>query len=138
MNAATYFQIRRQDGVELVTIAQDGNTGIGTTNPDTFKLKVSGTIKAKEVVVELTGWPDYVFEEGYALTPLSEVQQSIQREKHLPGIPSSKEISTEGIHVGQMQAKLLRKIEELTLYVLDLQRQNNELKTRVAQVEIQK
>jgi hypothetical protein len=93
----------------------NGNVGIGTTNP-THKLAVNGTIKAKEVIVETTGWSDYVFADDYALAPLSEVETHIKTNKHLPGIPSAAQISEQGISVGDMQAKLLAKIEELTLH----------------------
>ena len=92
-----------------------GNVGIGTTNP-THKLAVNGTIKAKEVLVETTGWPDYVFADNYALCPLSEVEAHIKKHKHLPGIPSASQVANQGVSVGDMQAKLLAKIEELTLH----------------------
>jgi hypothetical protein len=92
-----------------------GNVGIGTTNP-THKLAVNGTIKAKEVIVETTGWSDYVFAEDYALAPLAEVEAHIKEHKHLPGIPSAAQVADHGISVGDMQARLLAKIEELTLH----------------------
>lgn len=98
-------------------IDASGNVGIGTSSP-TQKLSVNGTIRAKEVIVETTGWSDYVFEDGYRLQPLVEVRETIKREKHLPGIPSAAEITQNGIGLGEMQAKLLAKIEELTLHVI--------------------
>jgi hypothetical protein len=99
-----------------VTVPQSGNVGIGTTNP-TQKLSVNGKIQAKEVIVQ-TGWSDYVFDEGYKLTALSETEAYIKAERHLPGIPSAQEVAEHGVSMGDMQSKLLAKIEELTLHVI--------------------
>jgi len=85
-------------------------------------------LRTKAVEVTLVGWPDYVFEEDYNLLPLSEVEQFIQQNNRLPDIPSAKEIEENGLNIGEMQSKLLLKIEELTLYILDLQKQIDELK----------
>jgi hypothetical protein len=95
----------------------NGNIGIGTTNP-TQKLSVNGTVRAKEVIVD-TGWSDYVFDQSYTLKPLSEVEAYVKAEKHLPGIPSAQEVADHGISVGEMQSKLLAKVEELTLHVIE-------------------
>lgn len=103
---------------ERMRIRGNGNVGIGTSNP-TYKLSVNGTIQAKEVRVE-TGWADYVFDENYDLLPLETVASYIHKNKHLPAIPSAKEIQKDGVAVGEMQTKLMEKIEELTLYVIDL------------------
>lgn len=100
-----------------MTILANGNIGIGTTAP-TYKLSVNGNIRSKEVVVE-TGWADYVFSEEYQLLPLDEVKQFIDRHKHLPNIPSAKEIEKNGLYVGDVQKRMMEKIEELTLYLLD-------------------
>jgi hypothetical protein len=94
-----------------------GNVGIGTTNAP-HKLAVNGTIKAKEVIVETTGWSDYVFADSYALQPLSQVEAHIKEHKHLPGIPSAAQVATQGVNVGDMQAALLAKVEELTLHMI--------------------
>ena len=98
---------------EQMRIDAYGNVGIGTKTP-TQKLSVNGAIRAKEVIVD-TSWSDYVFEEGYRLMPLKELEHQIKSEKHLPGIPSAKEVAENGITVGEMESKLLVKIEELTL-----------------------
>jgi hypothetical protein len=95
--------------------------GIGTTSP-TQKLSVNGTVLAKEVIVQ-TGWSDYVFDESYKLKALSETEAFIRAEKHLPGIPSARDIAEHGISLGEMQAKLLAKIEELTLHVIEQEKQ---------------
>ncbi len=108
--------------------------GIGTTNPGSYKLAVNGKIRAKDVVVE-TGWSDFVFEDDYELKPLNEVEIFIQTHKHLPDIPSAEEVSENGVALGDMQALLLQKIEELTLYMIEMDKENQALKARVAELE---
>jgi len=117
-----------------LVIADGGNVGIGTTNPQS-KLAVNGTITAQEVVVTLDGWADYVFEDDYQSMPLDELEQSIKKNKHLPGIPSAEEVAANGVNVGEMQVKLLQKVEELTLYVIELKKENEQLKRRVESLE---
>jgi hypothetical protein len=111
-----------------------GYLGIGATSPQS-SLAVNGIITAKEVVVTNTGWPDYVFDAGHTLTPLSDVADYIARNHHLPGIPSAQDVSEKGISLGEMHAKLLAKIEELTLHMIEtekrsaqLEQENNELR----------
>ena len=118
-----------------------GSVGIGTTNPQ-YKLAVNGTIGAKDVIVTNTGWPDYVFRPGYRLRPLSEVGAYIRTHRHLPDIPTEAEVKEKGVSVGDMQAKLLAKVEELTLHMIQadersnqMEKQNRELRERVAQLE---
>jgi hypothetical protein len=113
-------------GWSLIMNTDNGNVGIGTFNP-AYKFSVNGTIQAKEVRVE-TGWADYVFEKEYKLRPLAEVAAFIQQHKHLPGMASAKEIQENGLAVGATQTKMMEKIEELTLYVIDLQNQIAQLK----------
>jgi len=88
-----------------------------------------GLIRTKEVNVTLSGWSDFVFDDDYELMPLSEVKQFITENKHLPHVPSEAEVIAKGVNIGEMNAILLQKVEELTLYILDLQKQINELKT---------
>ena len=107
-----------------------GNVGIGTANP-TSLLDVNGTIRSKEVKIEATGWSDFVFAEDYKLPSLSTVETHIKEHKHLPNIPSEAEVMENGISVGEMQAKLLQKIEELTLYVIELKKENEEIKKQL-------
>lgn len=107
-------------GVSEEAIFQD-KIAIG----DGIKLYGSGEIWAKEIKVSINcpySWSDYVFEENYPLPSLDEVNQYISINKHLPGIPSADEVVNNGINLGQMDALLLKKIEELTLYVIDLER----------------
>ena len=104
------------------------NVGIGTTQT-TANLYVHGIVKSKEVKVEATVTvPDYVFEKSYDLKSLSEVEKYITQNKHLPEIPSAKLIEKEGINVGEMQLGLLKKIEELTLYMIDINKTVTNLK----------
>jgi hypothetical protein len=98
-------------------------------------LNVAGTIRAKEVKIEATGWADFVFGKEYALPSLSDVEKHINEKQHLPGIPSEKEVLENGVNVVDMQAKLLQKIEELTLYVIGLKKENEGLQKRVQQLE---
>lgn len=102
-----------------------GRIGIGTANPGSFKLAVEGKIGAREINVTVSNpWPDYVFETDYQLMPLSELGRYINERKHLPEVPTAEEIMESGIDVGQMNTILLKKIEELTLYILELKKEN--------------
>lgn len=101
----------------IFVAAATGNVGIGTDNP-TSKLSVVGNVRAYEVVVE-NNWADYVFDEAYNLPLLSEVEKFIQLNKHLPNIPSAKEIKEKGLSVGDTQKRMMEKIEELTLYMIE-------------------
>jgi len=121
-------------GAARMAVISNGNVGIGTTNPQ-YKLAVNGTIGAKEVIVTNTGWPDHVFRPGYRLRPLSEVAAYIRAHRHLPGIPSEAEVKEKGVSVGDMQAKLLAKIEELTLHMIQQDKENQELRQRIVQLE---
>ena len=116
------------NGPTQMTILTNGNVGIGTTAP-TYKLSVNGNIRSKEVVVE-TGWADYVFEKNYALPTLNDLEKFIQQNKHLPNIPSAKEVEEKGLNLGDMQKRMMEKIEELTLYVIELKKEIEHLKKK--------
>ncbi len=120
---------------ERMRIDNDGNVGIGIPNPEN-KLDVNGTIRATEVKVA-TGWADFVFESDYNLNSLEEVDTYIQQNGHLPEIPTAKEVEENGISLGEMNAKLLQKIEELTLYTIEQQKEIEELKRQNEQLNIQ-
>lgn len=110
----------------IFVAAATGNVGIGTDNP-TYKLSVVGKIRAYEVTVE-NNWADYVFDKSYRLTPLSEVEKFIQENKHLPNIPSAAEIKRNGLNLGDTQKKMMEKIEELTLYIIEIKKEVEALK----------
>ena len=95
--------------------------GIGTANPDQ-SLTVNGKIHATEVIVDLAIPADYVFKPTYKLMPLHEVEQFVKINSHLPEIPSATEITKNGLSMGEMQNKLLQKVEELTLYMISQQK----------------
>lgn len=99
-----------------------GNTGIGTAPNTNFRLSVNGFVRAKEVVVE-TGWSDFVFHDGYYLPPLSEVEQFIKNNGHLQDIPPASEVRENGVGLADINTRLLQKIEELTLYMIELNKQ---------------
>ena len=110
-------------GKPRLVINATGDIGIGTENPQT-KLDVRGVISATEVRVQVLTGADHVFDDSYNLKSLSEVEQFVQENKHLPEIPSQKQMQEEGLSMNEFQIKLLQKIEELTLYVIDLKKEN--------------
>lgn len=109
-----------------VTILGNGNVGIGVSNP-TNQFEVNGTIKTKKVKVSATGWPDYVFASSYDLRSLKEVESFIKENQHLPEVPSAKEVEKEGLDLGKMDATLLQKVEELTLYLIEVNKNQEKL-----------
>ena len=117
-----------------MSIKNNGNIGIGTTNPD-MKLTVKGNIHAEEVKIDLSvPAPDYVFRNDYNLRSLEEVEKYIVKNSHLPEIPSAKEFEQNGIMQAEMDMNLLKKIEELTLYLIE---QNKQLKSHQEQSQAQ-
>lgn len=115
----------------LVSI--NGNVGIGVINPDS-KLTVNGTIHASEVKVDLNMPADYVFKSDYKLMPLNEVEEYLKTYSHLPEIPSALEIKQNGLSLGEMQNKLLQKVEELTLYTIEQNKKLQEQEKKNAEL----
>ena len=113
-------------GINVVS----GNVGIGTLNP-TYKLSVNGNIRSKEVVVE-TGWADYVFHNNYRLMPIDQLEQFIKQNNHLPNIPSAKEIEEKGLKLADTQKRMMEKIEELMLYVIEQHKRIEILEKKLA------
>jgi hypothetical protein len=111
---------------ERMTILNDGKIGIGTTNP-TEKLEVNGNIKCANMTV--TSWtiqvPDYVFDREHKLQRLEELSEYVHREKHLPEMPSADDMRSQGINLADMNLRLLKKVEELTLHLIE---QNQRIK----------
>ncbi len=118
--------ILKNDGSLLMSA---GKLGVGTTTP-TCELDVKGTIRAREVLVDLNGGADFVFEEGYSLRPLNEVSDFIQANRHLPEIPPAADMVNNGLDMGEFQIKLLQKIEELTLYIIEQDKRIKELENK--------
>ncbi|WP_281232427.1 hypothetical protein [Flavobacterium gelatinilyticum] len=121
-------------GLERMRIDLDGNVGIGISNPKN-KLDVKGTIHSQEVKVDMLNWSDFVFKKEYNLPTLEQVEKHITEKGHLENIPSEEEVLKNGINLGDMNAKLLQKIEELTLYMIEMKKENSEMKKRIEQIE---
>jgi hypothetical protein len=119
-------------------VNNDGQVGIGTSkiNDNTFGLFVEKGIRTRKVKVDQASWTDYVFEPTYKLPSLEEIEVFIKQYKHLPDVPSAKEVEKNGLDVGENQAVLLKKIEELTLYVIEQQKEINELRKEVKQLKL--
>lgn len=118
----------------LFVSSASGNVGIGTFTPKA-KLAVYGDILATKVKVTQTGWPDYVFGKDYHLPGIAELEQYILTHQHLPEIPSAKEVADNGLDLGDINKKLLQKIEELSLYIIQLDKKNKSLEERLEKVE---
>jgi hypothetical protein len=115
---------------ELLYIRNDGNIGIGTASP-AYKLDVIGSIRAREIKVDLNG-ADFVFEKDYKLMPLNELEKFVNEQKHLPEVAPAKEMKENGTDLGNLNSKLLQKIEELTLYTIE---QNKQLEQQNKTIE---
>ncbi|MBX7182921.1 MAG: hypothetical protein K1X82_12475, partial [Bacteroidia bacterium] len=121
-----------------IRIDANGTVAIGTSyaGNGTYKLAVEGKIVSDDIKVMLrTAWPDYVFEKNHKLMPFEVLQSYVTKNKHLPGIPAAKQVEENGIELGTLNTKLVEKIEELTLYILQLYETNQALKTRLETVE---
>ena len=122
-----------------LTVNTDGRVSIGSTNnPATgYLLSVDGKVISEELKVQLSGsWPDYVFGDKYELMPIEDLEKSIRQHRHLPNIPSAADVTAEkGFEVGDMSKRLLEKVEELTLYIIQLKKENTRLEERLIQVE---
>ncbi len=148
-NGSNYYQVlyngssinwkHYEDGnyVSKMSLSNSGALGIGTTSTGTHKLAVAGSIGARKVVVEPDAWSDFVFENDYDLQSLDEIESFVTENKHLPGIPSKAEVTEDGINLGEMDAKLLQKIEELTLYIIQMNKDMKKMKAKNEQLEKQ-
>lgn len=130
ITAGGYLIFSTNGAQERMRIDADGNIGIGTSQPGIHKLAVEGSIGARRVKVTQGTWSDFVFHPDYKLPALSEVEKFIKENQHLPEIPSAAEVQKEGLDLGEMNKKLLQKVEELTLYLIDIKKELNELKQR--------
>jgi hypothetical protein len=113
-----------------MTISGNGNVGVGIAVPQN-KLDVNGTIHSKAVNIDLNGWNDYVFKKDYQLRSLSEVKAYIDQNQHLPEIPSEQEMIKKGLDVSEMNKLLMKKVEELTLYLIDEHKKNKDQQEQI-------
>lgn len=122
---------------KIIVTSNQVEIGTSISLPAGYKLGVGGKVLCEEVRVKLQSstWPDYVFETNYPLRPLKEVEQFIRTYRHLPNIPAAKDIEANGMEVGEMQRKMMEKIEELTLYVIELEKKSQEMQKRISQLE---
>lgn len=117
-------------GVEkqLMWVQGNGNVGIGTNDPKGYKLAVNGGVIATAVTVKVnSAWPDYVFKKDYQLPSLTDVKTYIDQNQHLPEVPSEEQIAKEGLNLGEMNKLLMKKVEELTLYLIEIKQEVKEL-----------
>jgi hypothetical protein len=114
-----------------IVLDENGNIGFGTYSTNGYKMAVAGSALFTKVTVKALPWADYVFHANYRLRPLSEVEQYIKQHHHLPEVPSAAEVEKNGLDVGDNQATLLKKIEELTLYVIEQNKKIEELQSEV-------
>ena len=130
-----FTQQSHQTGqTEKLRIQGNGNVGIGTTKPDS-KLTVAGNIHAQEVKVTVNAGADFVFENDYNLPSLDSVDKFIKKHNHLPEIASAEVMKKEGLNLSEMNIKLLQKVEEMTLYIIEQNKQIIDLKNRLEKVE---
>jgi len=131
------YEIR--GGVADIAFLNSGTIAIGMGTyavPSGALVAIGGKVVAKEIEVTLTGMPpDFVFNKDYKLASLYDVENFINSNNHLPGVPSASEMTTKGVNVGDMNMTLLQKVEELTLYMIQMQKENDALKVRVSQLE---
>jgi hypothetical protein len=127
-NEDTYVRGGKNGSHVILNDVLNGNVGIGVY-PYTYKLEVNGTTRSKEVIVE-TGWADYVFEEDYKLKSIDELEAFVKENKHLPNIPKASEIESKGLKVGETNKAMMEKIEELALYIIQLKKEIDVLKSK--------
>ncbi|MGN6510991.1 MAG: hypothetical protein ACTHLD_16115, partial [Chitinophaga sp.] len=119
------FLYDHNDAANRMAITSNGNVGIGTNYPGAYKLAVEGIIGARKVKVTQNAWADFVFRPDYELPPLYEWEKFIIEKGHLPGMPNEKEVKENGLDLGEMNKKLLQKVEELTLHLINQQKIND-------------
>lgn len=124
-----------QERSERLYILGDGNVGIGTIESKGYKLAVNGKIRAQELKIEASNWPDYVFDDSYEFRSLPDLKSFLIKNKHLPEVPSAASVQENGINIGDMSSLLLKKIEELTLHLIEKDEQISDLIKRVKSLE---
>lgn len=127
VNSVTQSKIKLSASPLVDSYFNAGNLGIGVTNTNGYKLAVNGSIFATSLRLRAT-WPDYVFNKEYDLMSLKDLERYISINKHLPGIPTEQDVTVNGFDVSHVNAKLLEKIEELTIHIIKLNRDIETLK----------
>lgn len=145
-----FFRVHNQTAtnqyVDALMIGENGNVGIGVNPPQnkldvagkssfSDNMKVNAKIEAKEIKVTQIPTADFVFEENYGLPKLEEVEKYVKENKHLPEVASAREMEKEGVNVGEFQIKLLQKIEELTLYTIEQNKELQKLKAEISELK---
>lgn len=123
-------------GKSFFQVKANGSVGIGTTDTKGYKLAVNGSAIFQKVKVKnYSAWPDYVFRPGYNLPSLTAIENFIREYQHLPGMPSASDIAKNDLDLGEMNRKLLEKVEEQMLYILELNKELQALKGKVKSLE---
>lgn len=137
---ASNLSLQRDGGDLVMCELENGRVRIGSTpggypTDPAYLLAIGGKVICEELKVQLqASWPDYVFSHNYMLTPLLDLEQEIKETGHLPGVPSAEEVHAEGLEIGAMQRIMMEKIEELTIYVIELKKENEILARAIAQI----
>ncbi len=134
--AGDFYHIYRSgsEKEEFLRVTNEGYVGIGTKTPN-YELEVDGAVKASIFYSNTNSWSNFVFEDTYELKSLTDVESFIIKNKHLPNIPNESEVIEKGINLGEMDAKLLQKIEELTLYLIEQNKLNKAQQKKIEQLE---
>lgn len=112
-------------------LGTDGKLALGNGTMQTFQVEANGMIRGRRMKLDLDTWADYVFDENYRLMPLSEVETFVKKEKHLPNVPSEQELKADGADVMELNRILMEKVEELTLYLIQQNKNTEELKLQL-------
>ncbi len=130
-----FITFNTRGNVEQMRLDENGNLMLGTISHRGHRLAVDGSIRATEIKIEATSWPDYVFKKDYSLPTLEETAQFIAENGHLPEIPKAADVEEDGVSLGEMNKLLLKKIEELTLHLIEQQKENRDHKKRIMNLE---
>ena len=123
---------------KIFHLGTNGMLSINNGTTETFRVEANGLTRARKIKVDADVWADYVFEDNYVLMPLSEVENFVKEHKHLPSIPSEKVMKEEGIDLAEMHVKMMEKIEELTLYLIEQDKELEQVKAELETIKQQK